>query len=1238
MIEQRKLRRPGLFYFGMGFLVPALITLVGYGINGIWPFGDHTVLIIDSIHQYLPFYTELQQKLVHSESLLYSFSGGLGYDFWATFAYYLASPLNLLLALFPKAHVADVMDYFILLKMALCGGIFSWYLYKRAPGRRFWPIVFGTMFALSNFMIGYSFNLMWLDSIAMVPLIMMGIEKIVAGKGGKMYGLALFYGLWCNYYIGFMLCIFSCLYLLVCFAAKRRLTWRKIWKSCLRFGWYSLLAGGMASVVLLPAYVGLSSSESMLNNSFPSVIKFYTSFFDMVLAHFAGNAPVNISSSQVGLNAYCGVAVLVLVVLYALDDKIRLRERLAKLALAGFLLLGFSMNILNYIWHGFHVQNGLPNRFAFLYICLLLVMSFDVLEHAGNMKLWKLLVSGLLPIGFALTAYLLKLGDLEPYVYLITLLLLLVYLLVLLSAKLMKGRRKLALYLAGGLMLAEAGGHGIYGLCCNGNVGRSSYMADQASFGTLTGGGEDEEFYRSEIDSQRMRNVTMYAGGHALVMFNSTMPASTTELCDRLGIEARTNKNGYNGVTKLMNDVFGIRYVLSSKGKGDSIYQFEKVDSDDNLTLYENKNALSLGFMVNSSIKEWNIYQDNPMDVQNSFVQLATGLEPIFLFDRQIEMSNGENYGILIPENKQVYLYLANRVDKLELNTPEYSKTYDTYTDHLYVINRMDGKDMADFTVTMDEEGVQTARVYVCDNAAYQKVVDQLSRNQLEQVEAEGNHLSGTIHVDQEGTMLLTVPYSENWSLTVDGAKAELIKIGDSLMGVDLSSGDHEISMTYTPGGLWLGLILSVFCGLLFVLTCILEKREKKEDKKMKVEFSKRATSFDAGIFAVLNERKEELLKEGKTIYNLSVGTPDFAPPARVMEAVSRAALDPDNFKYALKELPQLIETVQDFYQKRFGVVLEKDEIMSIYGSQEGMAHIAWVLCNPGDLVLVPNPGYPIFKIGPLFCDAKVWEYSLLKENDFLPDLKAIPSEVAEEARFMVVNYPGNPICRTAPEKFYRELIDFAKKYDIVILHDNAYSDIVFPKREGEEALFEPSLEDYKDCRGTSFLSFEGAKEVGIEFYSLSKSYNYTGARMSFVVGNREIVARFQALRSQIDYGIFLPVQYGAIAALKTPEEEVLEQCRQYDLRNRTLCQGLRRIGWQVPDSQGTMFVWAPLPEGYTNSEQFCMELMERSGVICVPGSSFGNLGEGYVRFALVLPPKELENVVESIERSGILK
>lgn len=388
----------------------------------------------------------------------------------------------------------------------------------------------------------------------------------------------------------------------------------------------------------------------------------------------------------------------------------------------------------------------------------------------------------------------------------------------------------------------------------------------------------------------------------------------------------------------------------------------------------------------------------------------------------------------------------------------------------------------------------------------------------------------------------------------------------------------------------------------------------------MKIRFSEKVKQFDAGIFAVLNSRKQELEKQGKTIYNLSVGTPDFKTPAHICQTVEAAARLPENYRYALTDIPQLVEAVQSFYERRFGVALAPDEIMSMNGSQEGMAHFAWVLCDPGDVALVPNPGYPIFSIGPKLCGAKTVSYPLYEKNGYLPVFSDIPEETARAAKFMVVNYPSNPTCAVADDAFYRELIAFAKKYEIVILHDNAYSDIVFGGKTGG-----------------SFLQYEGAKEVGVEFYSLSKSFDYTGARMSFCVGNRAVVEKFRALRTQIDYGVFLPVQYGAAAALNGPFDCVQEQCRQYEKRSRALISGLRSIGWPVKDSAGTMFVWAPLPGKASNSEAFCLELMERSGVICVPGSSFGSLGEGYVRFALVLPEKQLIEAAEAIRASGII-
>ena len=389
----------------------------------------------------------------------------------------------------------------------------------------------------------------------------------------------------------------------------------------------------------------------------------------------------------------------------------------------------------------------------------------------------------------------------------------------------------------------------------------------------------------------------------------------------------------------------------------------------------------------------------------------------------------------------------------------------------------------------------------------------------------------------------------------------------------------------------------------------------------MDYTFSEKLDYFSVGIFNQLLEKQKELQKKGKKIYNLSVGTPDFKPSAHVMEAVSNAAKDPENYKYALEDMTELLDAVISRYQTRYGVSLTRDEVMSVYGSQEGMAHICLPLINPGDMVLVPNPGYPIFSIGPFLCDANLVEYPLLPEHHFLPDLSAIPEETAKNAKVMVVSYPANPVCVTAPDSFYEELIAFAKKYHILIIHDNAYSDIIYDGKVGK-----------------SFLAFEGAKDIGVEFYSLSKSFNYTGARVSFLVGNQDIVKNFRKVRSQIDYGLFKPVQYGAIAALTGPDDDVIANCKEYQARRDALCGGLREIGWNVPDSEGTMFTWAPLPEGYTNSEEFVMELMEKSGVIVVPGSSFGSLGEGYVRMALVLPADKMREVVDAISKSGIFK
>jgi len=386
------------------------------------------------------------------------------------------------------------------------------------------------------------------------------------------------------------------------------------------------------------------------------------------------------------------------------------------------------------------------------------------------------------------------------------------------------------------------------------------------------------------------------------------------------------------------------------------------------------------------------------------------------------------------------------------------------------------------------------------------------------------------------------------------------------------------------------------------------------------MKFSTRLDQFGDEVFSALNVKKVELEEKGRNIYNLSIGTPDFETAPHIKQALIDAAADQDNWKYSLRDIPELLSAVCDYYRKRFGVTITPDQVTSCNGSQEGIGHIGLTLCDEGDTVLLPDPCYPVFIAGCKMAGAEIYYYPMSREHDFLPCVAEIPEDVARRAKFMIVSLPANPLGSVGTPEVYEEIVAFAKKYDILIIHDNAYSDIIFD-----------------GAVGGSFFNTPGALDVGVEFFSLSKSFNLTGARISFLVGRSDVVAAFRKLRSQIDFGMFLPIQYAAIAALTGPLDMVKEQNLKYQERRDALCGGLRRIGWEVPDSRGSMFVWAPLPAGYTDSMAFCMDLVEQAGVLCTPGSSFGPLGEGYVRFALTLPPEKIREAIASIQDSGIL-
>ncbi len=388
------------------------------------------------------------------------------------------------------------------------------------------------------------------------------------------------------------------------------------------------------------------------------------------------------------------------------------------------------------------------------------------------------------------------------------------------------------------------------------------------------------------------------------------------------------------------------------------------------------------------------------------------------------------------------------------------------------------------------------------------------------------------------------------------------------------------------------------------------------------MKFSNRMTRFGEGIFAVLLAEKNRQLAAGRHIVDLSVGTPNIPPAPHVIEALVKSASDPASYVYAISDTAALQQAAADWYARRYGVEIDpQHEVVSLLGSQEGLAHIALSIVDEGEVVLVPDPCYPVFGDGPAIAGAKLHYMPMTADRDYLIDFSQIPEETAKAARLMVVSYPNNPTTAMAPDWWYEELIAFAQKYDIIVLHDNAYSELTFDGRTG-----------------SSFLAHPGAKEVGVEFNSLSKTYGLAGARCGFCLGNREVVAHLRTLKSNMDYGMFLPVQQAAIAAITGDQDCVRTTRVAYEKRRNFLCDGLSAIGWPIPRPAATMFIWAPLPAGWTDSRAFAMALLEKTGVMVTPGSAFGPSGEGHVRLALVQTEEEMAWAIESIRNSGILR
>jgi LL-diaminopimelate aminotransferase len=390
-----------------------------------------------------------------------------------------------------------------------------------------------------------------------------------------------------------------------------------------------------------------------------------------------------------------------------------------------------------------------------------------------------------------------------------------------------------------------------------------------------------------------------------------------------------------------------------------------------------------------------------------------------------------------------------------------------------------------------------------------------------------------------------------------------------------------------------------------------------KKERPMRIEKAKRIEQIPPYLFAEIDRKKVEMRRKGMDLIDLGIGDPDLPTPGPIIERLKKAAGDPKNHRYPSYEgMIDFRTAVAQWYERRFGVHLNPGtEVLSLIGSKEGIAHIPLAFVNPGEIVLVPSPGYPVYRVATLFAGGIPHFLPLRKENGFLPNLSEVPKKVAEKARILFINYPNNPTSAVAERSFFEEVVAFAQRYQLIVCHDAAYSEVAFD-----------------GYRPVSFLEIDGAKEVGIEFHSLSKTFNMTGWRIGFAVGHEDIVSGLGQVKTNIDSGLFQAIQEAGIEALNRLDTPLPEIIQIYEKRRDVMVKGLREIGLEVDPPKATFYLWIQIPRGYT-SAQFASLLLEQGGIVATPGNGFGEAGEGYIRMALTVDETRLKEAIERLKK-----
>ncbi|MCR5600506.1 MAG: YfhO family protein [Ruminococcus sp.] len=862
----------GVFYFILSFLIPFSIILYAFGQYGIHPFGDRQILVVDLWHQYYPFFRVLREKLTTGGSMLYSWENGLGTNFLSLISYYAASPLNLLSVFFGEGNERDALTFILAAKIGFAGAFFSTFLRYTYKRKDFSICMFSVMYALCSYTLGYYWNVMWFDTIALFPLVMMGIVAICREGKWKVFTFALAFSLISNYYIGYFTCVFS----IFMFAAASIIECKGIkdwFKKLFLMLRSSILGIWLGGFILLPAYFGLKLTYSA-NNTMPTVVTFYEDWKKIISHVLSYDAPTKVD----GLPNYaCGMLAVLLFGVFLFSFGIKIREKIASLLMLALIVVSCNMNILNYIWHGFHFTNQIPYRFAFIFSFVLAAAAFrayDIILSKG-IKVYQLVLMLIVPAAVFVLNRMTGGVDYEfEGAVKSSAIITGAYWLVFIAAKIFPFRTQnkrnvLMTFALAAAVFSEFISNAQMGVKTVDTTGYSDYPAENAEVQELLEyerNTDKDLFYRSEMTQTYTLNDSALYGYRGLSQFSSAANVSVTTLCKRLGLYASEagNRYYYRTSTPVVNSLFGIKYLIKKNGDlNTEEWVFDNVHTADDSQLYKNRYPLSLGYMVNEKIL---MMEDNgganPFEYQNDLVRRATGVEDSLFIPQPVALVEYEglevtkngygNYTFQTEENRVTgsatysyscidgsYLYgyangTGGTCDSLEIrcdgNLVDSGKLIESYP---LVFPMGNGQEGSTSTVRLtsnekNKSGNFKLMIYALNKDVFERAYDALADEQLEISSFSDTKICGKVNAKKDGIMMLSMPYEKGWKVYVDGEKAETFKLMQSLLGFRVGSGEHDIRIEYTPEGFWLGVTFT-FLSLLFIVLLMVCERKRRQ-------------------------------------------------------------------------------------------------------------------------------------------------------------------------------------------------------------------------------------------------------------------------------------------------------------------------------------------------------------------------------------------------------------------------